>query len=445
MSFAVKVAPEGATQIPVLLKTMRVWREAVRHTVDYIIRTRQTGLAKVYYALYYLLRERYGLPSRLAIDAIRQGIWIAKGWLRNPRRGKRPMIRGLWMVLAPKYSYTFKARDEVSVLTLDGRRTYKLCYVKRWHEHYKGWKLKEARLVLKDGRLWLKVVVENDVSLMKPEGALGVDVNYTNITTSDGIRLNLNAFRRAHRFKIEAERIQKRHRRSWRYVKAVRSRVKALGKRARNTITDACRKIGLEIAKHAYETRKAIVLENLTGLKEANRKGRMARTWRARLTLWAYRETQRWIEWKACLYGVPVLKVSPRGTSSTCPNCGSTLESVGNRRLRCPACGLEEDRDLIAAINLGMRGVQATLMAPDADENPSAMRGKLKNEGVKAPMNFSTAWGFRLDEFVEVDDRAEEHGCRGRDGIRSPQGLSHSRHVFRQTFARERLPSRLEV
>jgi len=362
-----KVAPEGATQVSILLDTMRVWREAVRHVVDYVIRTKQTGLTKVHHALYRLLRERYGLPARLAIDAIRQGIWIAKGWLKNPKRGRRPVIHSLWMVLTPKQSYTFKAHDEVSILTLDGRRTYKLRYVERWHGRYEGWKPKEARLVFKDERLWLKVVVEREVPLIEPEDTLGVDVNYTNITLSDGTRLELDAFKRAHGLKIEAERIQKRHRRSWRYVKAVRSRIKALGRRARNTIIDACRKIGLEVARRAYEAHMAIVLENLTGLKEANRKSRKARTWRSRLTLWAYRELQKWIEWKARLYGVPVFKVSPRGTSSTCPKCGSRLKSVGNRRLRCPNCGLEEDRDLIAAINLGMRGAQAAQMAPDAN------------------------------------------------------------------------------
>ena len=52
--------------------------------------------------------------------------------------------------------------------------------------------------------------------------------------------------------------------------------------------------------------------------------------------------------------------------------------AVLNRRLKCPVCGLEEDRNLIAALNLGMRGAQATQMAPDADENPRAMKGKLK-------------------------------------------------------------------
>ncbi len=43
------------------------------------------------------------------------------------------------MVLTSKQSYTFKAHDEVSILTLDGRRAYKLCYVERWHGQYRGW------------------------------------------------------------------------------------------------------------------------------------------------------------------------------------------------------------------------------------------------------------------------------------------------------------------
>ncbi|OYT52496.1 hypothetical protein B6U66_01700 [Candidatus Bathyarchaeota archaeon ex4484_135] len=98
------------------------------------------------------------------------------------------------------------------------------------------------------------------------------------------------------------------------------------------------------------------------------------------------------MEWRARLYDVSVFKVSPKGVSSTCPNCSSKLRNVGNRRLKCPVCGLEEDRDLIAAINLGTPHAQATLMAPNADGNPRAMKGKLKNGGYWLSSHFSTAY-----------------------------------------------------
>jgi transposase len=41
-----------------------------------------------------------------------------------------------------------------------------------------------------------------------------------------------------------------------------------------------------------------------------------------------------------------------RGTSSTCPKCGSRLVESGYRRVRCPRCGLEADRDTVAVMNI---------------------------------------------------------------------------------------------
>jgi len=83
----------------------------------------------------------------------------------------------------------------------------------------------------------------------------------------------------------------------------------------------------------------------------------------------------------------------------------------------------------IAAINLGMRGAQATLIAPDADEAPSAMRGKLENEGVMRASHFSTAltyhwladrycgatreWGLKPVKRVEHPDATELNALVG--------------------------------
>jgi transposase len=41
-----------------------------------------------------------------------------------------------------------------------------------------------------------------------------------------------------------------------------------------------------------------------------------------------------------------------RGTSSTCPKCGSRLVESGYRRVRCPRCGFEADRDTVAVMNI---------------------------------------------------------------------------------------------
>ncbi|PCN50428.1 hypothetical protein B6U99_04505 [Candidatus Geothermarchaeota archaeon ex4572_27] len=315
----------------------------------------------------------YGLPARLTLDAIRQGIWIAKGWLKNPKRGRKPVIRRLWMILTPGQSYTFKW-TEASILTIKGRVKVPLVYVERWHGKYKDWKVKEARLICRNGRLYLHVTVEKDIKPYRPRSVLGADINYENVTLSDGTRFENHAFRRAYGLKLHIEHLQRRHPRGWRFIPQVRLRMRMLGRRARNIVVDACRKLANEVVRRALATQSAVAVEDLRYLNAHI--DPKPRSWRLRLALFAYRKLLHWIEWKARLHGVPVVKVDPRGTSSECPFCGERLRGNGYRLVGCPRCGFSGDRDLVAALNIGMRGAQAALIAPNPDEAPREDEGE---------------------------------------------------------------------
>ena len=118
LSFAMKLPPKPANPIH---ETLVAFRNAVRHVVNWCIENRVVNLARVHRSLYYRLREAYRLPARLTLDAVRQGIWIAKSWLRNPKHGRRPVIRKLSMILTPKQSYSF-SWTEASILTVEGRK-----------------------------------------------------------------------------------------------------------------------------------------------------------------------------------------------------------------------------------------------------------------------------------------------------------------------------------
>jgi hypothetical protein len=52
----------------------------------------------VYNALYRELRG-FGLPSRVAIDCYRDALANANAWRNNSRRGRRPRVRKLSMLL----------------------------------------------------------------------------------------------------------------------------------------------------------------------------------------------------------------------------------------------------------------------------------------------------------------------------------------------------------
>jgi len=97
-----------------------------------------------------------------------------------------------------------------------------------------------------------------------------------------------------------------------------------------------------------------------------------------------YAKLGRWIDWQAMKHGAPLAIVNPNGTSSECPQCNSKLEENGYRRLKCPRCKFEADRDVIGKLNirkkalkmLGIKpsfgGVLAPLTAPQmTDVNPN--------------------------------------------------------------------------
>jgi transposase len=65
-----------------------------------------------------------------------------------------------------------------------------------------------------------------------------------------------------------------------------------------------------------------------------------------------YSRLGKWIDWQAMKRGTPLAIVDPSGTSSECPKCGAEIIENEYRRLRCPSCGYEADRDVVGKLNI---------------------------------------------------------------------------------------------
>jgi len=375
LTVMMRVSPEPE-QRQAILDLMKRYRDALSYSVRAVIANKALSLGKAHKLLYNDLRERYGLPSKIAQDCYREAIAIAKSWLRNPRKGNKPTARGLSMWLTHELGYRVKG----GYVELAGG--YRLRII-GWDRRYDDFPSREARLVFRDGRFDLYVTkrVPRPAKYV-PKGVLAVDINERQIVVGNSsveIRVE-TPVERALRYRRLAERLQEKYSspkyRAWLRRSGIRRRVRHFHRKARNIMEDWARKTSYMIISLAKQGQLAVAREDLTGLIESLRG--LPKGHKSALLALGYRRLAFWIDWQAEKGGVPILVVDPAGTSSTCPRCGAELVEVRHRRLRCPKCSLEADRDSIAVLNIERRALNqmgGTLTSPTApqmtDVNPN--------------------------------------------------------------------------
>jgi IS605 OrfB family transposase len=363
-----RVSPEPESQQAVL-DLMRRYRDALNYSVRAIIASKALSLTKAHRLLYSTLRERYGLPSRIAQDCYREAIAIAKSWLKNPRRGAVPTAKRLSVWLTHELGYRVKG-DHVELAG-----SYRLRVI-GWDRRYDDFPNREARLVFRDGEFTLYVFKRAPrPAKYAPKGVLAVDVNERQIIVGNSrveVRIETPVERALH-YRRLAERLQGKYSssryRAWLRRSGVRRRVRHFHRKARNIIEDWARRTAHIIVSLAKQGQLAVAREDLTGLVESLR--RLPKGHRTALIMLGYRRLAFWIDWQAEKNGVPLFVVDPADTSSTCPRCGAELVEAGHRRLRCPNCGLEADRDTIAILNIEGRALGkmgGTLASPTAPQ-----------------------------------------------------------------------------
>ena len=243
---------------------------------------------------------------------------------------------------------------------------------------YLSWKMKEARHVLKDGNAFLKVVFERPRANVEPRGSVAVDININDIVVgkddANYVRIPTR-LHEAHRWESLAERLQRKYPRRWKENKMILHRVRHFHAKTKRIMEDFARKVGkwvVDVAK-MYNV-NVIKLENLKNL--IKHVDKLSLEFRDRLYLMQYRRIQYWISWQAEKHGILVQFVDPRYSSTTCPKCGSKMVETKHRWFVCPACGYENDRDVIAVVNLNGRGSLTPSTAPRMRDVAPNRRGE---------------------------------------------------------------------
>jgi IS605 OrfB family transposase len=358
LSIGVRVSPE-----PVVIELLHRYRYALNYAIKKILDNNLRTLKQIHDFLYRDLVERFNLPSRIAVDCYRDALANVNAWRNNPKKGKRPVVKKLSMLLHPGSGY--RIRDGY-VEIIGGIRLRMI----GWDRRYDNYDNKEARLIYRREKmiLWISKKIPKPKKYT-PIDVIGVDVNEKKIVYGDEI-INIEkdtAIDKAYRYIRLAEDLQRKYSSSryfaWRRRRGILRRIRSYHEKAKNILNDWTRKISLEIVRLAKELRYAISREDLTNLIKSLRK--LPKDHKTKLIIMGYSRIERWIDWQAEKNGVPYVKVDPNGTSSECPICDyKGLEEVGYRRLRCPQCGFEADRDVIGKLNVRKKGLRKLGIIP---------------------------------------------------------------------------------
>jgi IS605 OrfB family transposase len=351
LSIGMRVSPE-----PGAIEFLRRYNVALNYAINKILSLGLRSIGRVHNALYRELRGWFGLPSRVAVDCYRDALANAKAWRNNPKKGRRPRVRKLSMLLHQGSGYRVK---EGYMEIIGGVKLKIIGWDKRYDDYENG----EARLVYRDNKmiLWIFKRVPKPQPY-QPRDVVAVDINERKIVYRDD---EINKERdtkidEAHRWKKLAENLQKRYSSprypAWRR-RGILNRIRSYHRKARDILEDWARKSALEIVGLAKRLGYAVAREDLTGLINTLRRIK-DKDHRTRLTIMGYRRIARWIDWQAKKHGVPLAVVNPNGTSSECPKCDSKLAENGYRRLKCPRCGFEADRDVIGKLNIRKRALK---------------------------------------------------------------------------------------
>lgn len=165
-----------------------------------------------------------------------------------------------------------------------------------------------------------------------------------------------------HHWKSLAENLQKKYPRRWRENKRILRRIRSFHLKAKRIMEDFARKVGKWVVEIAEDFGANVIkLENLRNL--IKNVDKLPSEFRDKLYLMQYRRIQYWIEWQAKKHGMVIEFVDPSYSSVSCPKCGRKMREVFHRWFRC-SCGYENDRDVIAVVNLNRRGSLTLSTAP---------------------------------------------------------------------------------
>ena len=313
----------------------------------------QFNSVELHKATYQAHRERFKLPSQLAISARMKATETLASARDRQRKGKK--VSCPHSECCPirydqrSYSIWFE-RGEVSLLTLQGRvrLSFRLapCY-----SQYIGWDTDSAELMRdRKGRWWLHVVLSRSLkevpAKVELESMVGVDLGIA-IPAVDSRGWSYGA---EHWKDVQERNFKLRRELQSKGTRSAKRKLKRIASRERRFRRDCDHVLSKRLVQ-SMAAGETLVFEDLTHIR-----GRVKarRTQRRRLHSWSFAQLQGFVKYKAEGAGIQVALVDPRYTSQKCSQCQYVSRSNRPEQavFKCRQCGFKCHADYNAALNI---------------------------------------------------------------------------------------------
>jgi len=348
-----------------------LYRQVLIELVDYGFRNNIDSFTRLKKDRYRELRGRYPhLPSHYVHTACQDASTRIKSFNKLKEKGlaksERPVVNrvSIWLDdhLWKRVGYT-----TILIYTHRGWIPIELIPHKLyWRYINSGWVLRTQPKIKTDYRrrrllvyfVFFKVV---DVDENSVKHVISVDVNENNIA--------VKVLDKVYILETGIKRITIGYARYREVVQNVKGNGyvgRAIHGRERKRKKDIRLKIANIVSNTARNLNAIVILENLPKQCPRNMiKDVRDSVLRHRIYQAGFRGMIKAIEEKCLERGVPVDKINPKNTSSTCPFCNSKLMR-GNapRQLKCPKCRFKAGRDIVAVLNLEKKYLTSKGLVP---------------------------------------------------------------------------------
>ncbi|MFA7219117.1 MAG: transposase [Synergistaceae bacterium] len=290
---------------------------------------------------------RKNLPAQLAISARMKATESLKSVQARIKRGKKatcPKSKST-AIRYDKNSYTlWLNKNIVSISTCEGRKKFNLV-IPKYFEKYLTWKYTSADLFVRDGKVFLHVVFEKEISDVKPNNTfVGIDrgINQLAVTSQNKFYDGRKIKRISQKYGKTRSELQSKGHQGKRHLKKLKSKEQRFRRDVNHTITKQI--------VNSIDSGSTIVLENLKGIRNAKARKEQ----RKELNKWNFFQFEQFLTYKAMAKGIRVEYVSAKYTSQKCSGCGEIRKS--NRKFQslyfCNVCHLSLNADLNASRNI---------------------------------------------------------------------------------------------